>query len=505
MAGISVSTQARVGIFTLLALAGVFAVYYFITNYALTHNGYRIGLRFHNVGGLQDGSTVLLSGVTVGEVTSVDLLPDQTVEVTCTINNGITIYRDSLFVVAITITGATTLTIEPPPLRQAALILPQQPLPVDQQPWGTLPPTLTDLLSAGQEQLRAFSKTMAVVNRELPALARRFSTVATHTDDLILNANSSLTALSGEMQTTVAELNATLGRSGRNIDALTGNLNGLIAEDRPRIQLLVDRLSSTANNLNKTMAGIASIAQDPLLHDSLIGTVQNVEGATAKLKAMATELESVTGDPKTESELKETVANLASVTAKADAILGQYSTAEAQPGPTAPGSSPQPLPPGATPQPNARTGATPRPRMQLGSGFFSTLVQADVRETWGTHGGGPASDLNLVLLPRAKTHLTVGANDLGYSTTYNFLLDRNSKDLQLGAGVVYSKLGISALFRPFGSPVGVDARIYDPKHPTLDLYGDLRLSERLQLFYGERYLWNNTKTKTPSFGLEIKY
>ncbi|HEY7993258.1 MAG TPA: MlaD family protein [Candidatus Eremiobacteraceae bacterium] len=491
------STQARVGIFTLLALAGVFAAYYFITNYALAHNGYNIGIRFHDVGGLQEGSTVLVSGVQVGEVTTVDLLPDQTVEVTCTINNGVTIYRDSLFVVAITITGATTLTIEPPLQRQVAMIMPQQPLPPDQQPWGTLPPTLTDLLSAGQEQLKNFSKTMAVVNRELPALAKKFSLVATHTDSLVQDADSSLTTLTAEMQSTVTALNETIQTTGGNMTALTGNLNGLVSEDRPRIQKLVDRLSSTADNLNKTMAGIASIAQDPLLHDSLIGTVQNVEGATAKLKAMATELEGITGDPKTESQLKQTVANLQSVTAKADAILGQFSTAVAQPGSATTG-APQPVPSGATP--------VPQPHFQSGGGLFSQpLVQAQVRETWGTHGGGPASDMNLVLLPGAKTHLTVGANDLGYSTTYNFLLDRNSKDLQLGAGVEYSKLGIAALFRPFGSPIGIDARIYDPKHPTLDLYGDLRLSERLQLFYGERYLWNNTQTKTPSFGLEIKY
>lgn len=499
------STKARVGIFTLLALAGVFAAYYFITNFALSHNGYEIGIRFHNVGGLQEGSTVLLSGVTVGEVTTIELLPDQTVEVTCTINNGINIYRDSLFVVAITITGATTLTIEPPVVRQAAMILPKEPLPIEQQPWGTLPPTLADLISAGQEQLKNFSKTMAVVNRELPRLAEKFNSVASDTDALIQNANANLTALSDQMQTTIGQLNEHIATSGRNIDALTGNINGLVSEDRPQIQLLVTRLAATSDNLNKTMAGISSIASDPLLHDSLIGTVQNVQGATAKLKAMATELESVTGDPKTQSELRETVSNLASATAKADAILGTFTTANTQPAPV-PTGSPQPLPSGATPVPLPPGGASPRPRLQMGgSSLFSQLAEADVRETWGTHGGGPSSDLNVVLLPKAKTHLTMGANDLGYSTTYNFMVNRNSKDLQLGAGVEYSKLGIAALFRPFGSPIGVDARVYDPKHPTLDLYGDLRLSERLQLFYGERYLWTNTKTKTPSFGLEIKY
>ena len=495
------TTRARVGIFTLLALAGVFATYYFITNFALRHTGYQIGVHFRDVGGLQEGSTVLLSGVQIGEVTSVQLLEDQTVDVICTINPGNVIYRDSTFVVAITITGATTLVITPPKVKTVAEVLPQQPLPIAQQPWGTLPPTLTDLVSAGQEQLKNFSKTMNVVNRELPALARRFSSIAGHADTLVLHADSTLLGLSGQLQTTVALLNETIGTSGRNVDQLTGNMNQLIGENRQRFNALIDNLAKTSDNLNKTMAGVASIAQDPLLHQSLVGTVQNVQAATAKLKAIATELESVTGDPKTQSELRGTISNLQGVTDKANAILGTFVTSEqneqnASPQPAASGS------PGPAPSPRARA---------VRRGLFSQpLVQAQVRETWSNRGGGPASDLNVVLLPSAPTHVTIGSNDLGYNTTYNLLVNKNaSPNLQVGAGVLYSKLGLAALFRPFGSPLGIDARLYDPRHPTLDLYGDIRLTERLDLFYGERSLWSPTTRGTnsgvPSFGIQVKY
>ena len=497
------STQARVGIFAILTVIGIFAAYYFITNFALRHSGYQIGIRFHDVGGLQEGSSVLVSGVQVGDVTTVELLPDQTVEVVCTINQGVAVYKDSIFVVAVTITGSTTLTIEPPLRKEVAMELPQQPLPLDQQPWGTLPPTLTDLISAGQEQLKSFSKTMTVVNRELPRLAERFNSVAGHTDALILHADSSLASLTGEMQSTVAELNDVIGVNGRNLSELTGNLNLLVIHNHERLDSLIGNLSKTADNLNKTMAGIASIAQDPLLHDSLVGTARNVQDATAKLKAIATDLENVTGDPKTQAQLKETVANLEGATAKADALLGTFVSTEGAEGEgpsPAPGASAPPgapLPPGATPKPVRRAPKT---------GLFSQpLVAAQVRETWTDRGGGPASDLNIVVLPGAKTHFTVGANDLGYSTTYNFLLDKNSNNLQLGGGVLYSKLGVAALFRPFGGPVGIDARLYDPKHPTFDLYGDLRLSERLQLFYGQRNIWNNGSSSAPAFGIQVRY
>jgi ABC-type transporter Mla subunit MlaD len=494
------STQARVGIFTLLTLIGVFATYYFITNFALRHSGYQIGVHFHDVGGLQEGSSVLLSGVQIGEVTAVQLLPDETVEVICTINPGNVIYRDSVFTVAITITGATTLTIKPPVVHQVAMVLPQKPLPIERQPWGGLPPSLTDLVSAGQDQLKQLEKTLAVVNKALPALLGKFTDVANDTDHLIAHTDRTLNGLSGQLNATVAMLNVTIESNGRNITQLTGNLNELLAGNRGRLSTLIDNLAKTSENLNKTMDGVASIAQDPALHASLVGTAKNVADATAKLKAIATEIEGITGDQKTQSDLRGIIRNLSDASAKADDLLGGFSSGgadEASPSAASPG----PENTGSTPRPNVRRSGGHRRGGMLGV----TLAEAQIRETWGTHGGGPNSDLNIVLLPRSDTHFTLGANDLGYAASYNFLIGKNlTRNFQVSGGVLYSKLGLAALFRPFGGPFGVDARVYDPKHPTLDLYGDLRLTQRLQLFYGDRSIWG-TSAKTPSFGIQINY
>jgi phospholipid/cholesterol/gamma-HCH transport system substrate-binding protein len=489
------TTQVRVGIFTLLALLGVFLAYYFITNFALEHNGYRIGVRFHDVGGLQEGSTVLLSGVEIGEVESVALLPDENVEVICTIQPGNVIYRHSTFSVAVTLTGSTTLAIQLPKHRYREDILPQYVLPEEDQPWGTLPPTIADLVSEGQVQLQQFSKTMKVVNAELPTLARRFNSVAEHTDLLVIHTDETLRTLSDELTATVESLNQTIAITGKNLNEVTGNVNGIVTDNRTKLNELVKNLAGAADGLNKTMAGMSSIAQDPVLHASLVGAAQNMQAATAKLKAITTDVESITGDPSTQAQLRGAIQNLDSATAKADELLGgKPATTASSPGsPTTSGASPAPKGPGA-------------PHLQTSGGLFSgPLVAAHIRETWGIHGGGPDSDLNVDLLPGARSHVTFGANDLGYSTTYNVLLDRNaSPDLQVSGGVLYSKLGLAALFRPFGGPVGVDARLYDPKHPTLDLYGDLRLTQRLRLFYGERSIWGPTQ-KAPAFGLQVDY
>jgi hypothetical protein len=62
---------------------------------------------------------------------------------------------------------------------------------------------------------------------------------------------------------------------------------------------------------------------------------------------------------------------------------------------------------------------------------------------------------------------------------------------------------LKAVLNPRGT-IGLDARLYDAKHPKFDIYGNVRLSERLRLFYGERNALLNNGPRLPSFGIELK-
>jgi len=69
------SRQAQLGLFAIIALVLLFAMFYIITDYGTRHSGYRIGVRFASAAGLPTGAQVLFSGVTVGSVDSIELLP----------------------------------------------------------------------------------------------------------------------------------------------------------------------------------------------------------------------------------------------------------------------------------------------------------------------------------------------------------------------------------------------------------------------------------------------
>lgn len=521
------SQQVRVGIFTVLSIVAALVVIVYVGNLGALARGYPIAVHFKDVGLLQEGASVQISGVVVGSVTRIRLLDDQTVEAQAMINKGNKIYRESQFIVTSTLTGQSTLAIRPPKdLARATVLQPGIPKNPNDEPWGVLPPTIADLVTESQERLKSLDKTITIINEEMPRLAHRFDNIATHTDHLITSADSNLTAMSSQLRSTVAELQVVIHTGGHNIVELTGNLNSLVGNNSQRVQQLVDALADTAKNLNTTMANFASITGDPTIKASLVQTAVNFKDASEKLKVAATDLQSLTSDPSVQSELRGTITNLEGVSAKANDILGNFSSASGTAGPGHPAHTPAPAggaPSGTAPASGATpattsTGTTTSSKGSTPTGGSTTtasrgwgtrglsLIEPQVRLYWmnpNTGGGGPSSDLNLTFLPRSPTSVTLGANSLGYGATYNVLINRRlAPGFTLSGGVLYSNLGVKAVYLP--GPVGADLRLYNSKNPTLDLYGDVRLARQLQVFYGERNLFG-PNTKTPTFGLEANF
>jgi ABC-type transporter Mla subunit MlaD len=489
------SQQIRVGLFTVVALVAAGAVVVTVSNIGQSIRGYPIAVHFKDVRGLQEGASVQVSGVEVGSVTGVKLMRDQTVLVEAAINKGTKIYRESKFVVTSTITGQSTLEIRPPADVSGATVLAGIPADPNDAPWGVVPPTIGDLVSESEVRLKSFDKTIALINHEMPEMLHKFDRIADHTDTLVTGASANLTSLTASLNASVAELDHYVRAGGDNLVELTGSMNTLVKDNKVQVQQLVTALSDTAKNLNTTMANFASLTGDPTIKASLIQTAVNFKDASEKLRSAATDLQSLTGDPKVQAELRSTIADLSGVTAKANAILGDYSTAGSSPGSAA----------GAPPAGGSGTQAPAGTPGETMSGSrhdraFS-LVEPQVRLYWSNKfNGGPTSDLNVKLLPRSPTSLTFGANSLGYNTTYNALIDhRFSRSFTLSGGALYSNLGLKAVYRP--GVFGVDARLYNSKNPTLDLYGDIRLAHQLEIFYGERNVFG-PNVATPTFGLQ---
>lgn len=115
---------------------------------------------------------------------------------------------------------------------------------------------------------------------------------------------------------------------------------------------------------------------------------------------------------------------------------------------------------------------------------------------------GPQTDVNAVLLPQSSTSVMFGANDIGYNTTWNLAaLHDVAPGVRLGGGLLYSRLGVLGTVGSNGT--GLDVRFYDPRRPTLDLYGEVHITPWAQIFFGERAI-NQVQRRT-DYGLQFHY
>jgi ABC-type transporter Mla subunit MlaD len=523
--------QAVVGLFTILGLLGLFFVFLELANFG-AQGRYRTGVHFKSASGLHKGALVYESGVVVGVVDSTQLLPDDfTVDVILAINNNVDIPRDARFIIQAPLTGDSTVEIVPPVAPsggaptgggpKAVAVLPHEVLPLPQQPKGTNPATVQDLLDQGQGEIRRLDRMLAQLERVEPQLLSQVESLLKNGNELTGTANQSFQKLSKRMDTLGDTLQLAIETSSANLTDVSKQLDTTVRRNTGHFDSMIAALDASARDLNATADQIKGLTADPRLKDNILETTRGLAETATQFAAITSDLHDVTGNPQTRAQLRDTVANIDAAAQKANSIFAQFGgkssvygvDAGATPAPatsgtprpsaTAPGSSPG-TSPAASPSPGAV--AQGNLKSKVGA-LVHQLVKLQIRVselnpqsvTTGnttpllTQDRGPQTDINLILLPYGKTYLYTGVNNIGATTsptTVNFAaMERISHGFELGGGVLYSRLGLRTLYTPSASGygLGLEGMLYDPRHPTLDGYINAKLGGTgLQIFGGER-------------------
>ncbi len=475
--------QAQVGLLAILSLLLLFGMFYVITDFAARNNGYKVGVRFKSAAGLHTGSLVYFSGLTVGTVDSITLLPDNTVDVIIAVNPEINgkpfdIPRDSKFLIQAPLTGDPNLLIVPPVGEINPVMLERRVLPPADQPQGLNTATIADLLQQGQGEVKRLDIILSEIQTREPRLLDSIEKTTHEVNELTTTANASVSLLAEQAL-----------EAGRNIVALSQTLEETSRVSGPKVGRLLDSLDASSASLAVSAQSIQKMATDPSFHTNLAQTAQNIADTTQTISEIAKDLRTISGNAQTQGQVRDTVANLDAATQRLNAILaglgGRSHVAGVD---TTTGSQPIGQPP--TQQ---RPPGTP---LQL----FRFNVRAEMlspqRVCCGspllTQDRGPQMDLSATLLPRSATSLMLGVNDLGgQSTVTAAVLRRYGHSLRYGGGILYSRLGVLASYAKRGN--ALDAYIYDPRYPTLDAYAKLKIAPALRLFFGERSLTRQSR------------
>ena len=534
--------QAIVGAFTIFALVALFGLFFVLANVG-TQGRYDIGVHFKSAAGLQKNALVYESGVVVGTVKSTQLLPDDfSVEVIMSINNGIDIPRTATFLIQAPLTGESTVEIVPPPVREAPkgfvgetpapaaiAILPHQVLPLDQQPQGQNPVTVQDLLAQGQGEIQRLDRMLGLLQTREPKLLDTMQTALQNINDITVSSKATFADVSGRLESLTASLQTAVEKGSGNLNDITAQIDSTVRGNRGHIDSIVASLDNSARALNQTADSVRDLAGNPRVHDNLVRTTQGIADSATTLASIAADLKNVSGNPQTQAQLRDTVANIDAATQKLNGILAQFGGTSSVYG-VDKGATPAPLSTpvhggGGTSSGVPVTQASPAPgnipenfKNKLGT-LARSLVTLQVRinelSTYNATafnsptlptGQGLNSDVNMILLPQGSTSLYAGANNIGTGpTTWNFaVMNAFSPKLRVGGGVLYSNLGVRAIYRdPLGHGLGFDSELYGLQHPSYDQLVTYGLSKQIELFGGERDILHSGRRST--FGMLLRY
>jgi ABC-type transporter Mla subunit MlaD len=418
--------QAQVGLFTILGLIAVFAVFFVLADFGTRARGYKVGVHFQAASGLRNAAIVYLSGVPIGAVDEIMLLPDYSTEVVLAIRPGFAIPRKSRFLIQAPITGEPTVLIEPPPnVSSSVATLPREVLPLAEQPRGTNPTTFADLLEQGQGEVRRLDDLLAQFQRAEPSLLAELQSTLRNANALTTNANRSLTKVTGKAETLADSLQQNLTLASRNVVALTGSLNSVVQRDSVSIDVLLAQLTRTSKSFGETVDSLHDVATNPTVKQNLIDTTRDFAATAKAFAALTNDLHNVTGNPQTQNQLRDAVAQLDATSQKVDSLVGQLggtskvygvdasaTPAPAQPNdapseanpappapsaPAAPGSTATPVPPGAEVPP-----ATPAGR----DNSAGARANRDGAANGSANGAGTASNAALANLRRRLNGFT---------------------------------------------------------------------------------------------------
>ena len=495
--------QAQVGIFAILSLLLLFGIFYVITDFGTRHTGYRVGVHFDSAAGISSGAMVYFSGVTIGSVDSIVLLPDNTVDVVLAIGSDVSIPSASEFLIQAPLTGSPSLIIVPPKptpgvVPPASAMLVRQVLPIADQPHGRNPATLADLLDEGQGQIKKLDALLADVQEREPRMLASLQDTMDNADALTATAQQSLATLSA--QTTI----------------LASSLQRTLDSNTPKIGTILTQLDQMSVSLNKSSKSLEQLAQNDQLKGSIVDTAKNIADTTKNIADLTADLRTMTGDPATQAQLKNTVANIDAASQRANSILGGFGgtscvygvdacgtppPANDTSGAAIPAASPFPSEPFPTTHaphgPSVLSGEARANVHRSMSSAIKGLVALQLRESGLSRQNacclnpllsrdrGPQTDINAILLANRGTSMLLGVNDLGYHTTWNAaILSRITRNTRVGGGVLYGQLGVIGQYN--ARTFGVEGMLYDPRYAMLDIYGNYNISSGLGVYLGER-------------------
>ena len=257
------TTEAKVGAFVLGCLSILAFTLIYLINAQFSRDVVPYRTYLHYAGGLEAGGSVLFGGITAGKVTAVrpwKTDPTQ-IEILLEVKQDIPLNEKSVAKLGfVSIMNSAALSI-----------------------------------STGSNEAKRLTPGSSIPSQDaasLDEIAGKMATVADNANDLITQTKGELQGISGDARNLLANLNHVTGPPNQQrIRAMLDNVNGMLAQERPKIDRIADQLSTLTQHADSTIQNVNGTVTDmrqPMQKDlaELQNTLQEARGLLANMQVM---------------------------------------------------------------------------------------------------------------------------------------------------------------------------------------------------------------------------
>ena len=282
------TTETKVGAFVLgCASVLAFTVVYLVSaQYSGGTVPYRTYLRY--AGGLEPGASVLFGGINVGKVTAVRPWPsDPTrIEILLAVKQGTPLNEKSVAKL-----GMVSL------MNAAALSI-----------------------STGSNDAKRLPPGSAIPSQEaasLDEIAGKMAIVADNANALITQVQGELTGITGDARTLLANLNAVTGPGNQQrVRVLLDQVDGLLTDERPKIDRLTDQLLAVSQHADDTIQNVNGTVTD--LREPMRKDLAELQDTLLEAKSLLANMQVIVRA--NDSKINDTVENLRVATDNLDQL-----------------------------------------------------------------------------------------------------------------------------------------------------------------------------------------
>lgn len=268
------STEARVGVFVILAIAILVYITLDVSQLGFTRGTYKIYTFMDNAEGVATKTPVQVAGIPVGRVSKVELTADSKARVELEIKKDVVLGNDVEAEVRVRgVLGDTYIEIFPG--KADAGGIPEG---------GTVQRVRAP--ADYQQLVRDLSSLTGDLKEITGALKEYTVTEKSYTAQILKNMN----VLTGNMAKFTTNNNANLEAIIGNMRALSDNLRRFSANSQDDIEVALNRIGEITDKVNSGQGSIGKLINDPTTVEKTNEILENVAGLTDGVRRIETEL-----------------------------------------------------------------------------------------------------------------------------------------------------------------------------------------------------------------------